>query len=192
MKSVKNYYNLFISSIISITILPMFILAQNAPSAQDKKVSADFEKQAKEYIKIREKAASSITKIPDKATAEQIEEHKLNLQKAVQTVRTNAKQGDIFTPEATEMFRRIIKFEFEPQERADLRKKILTAEVKTIPLKVNFPYPSEKEQLEMPPTLLLALPQLPKELWYRFVGSNFLLVDKENGLIIDFITNTLP
>jgi len=27
---------------------------------------------------------------------------------------------------------------------------------------------------------------------YRFVGHNFLLVDRENGLIVDYMTNALP
>jgi hypothetical protein len=38
----------------------------------------------------------------------------------------------------------------------------------------------------------LKLPQLPKQIRYRFVGTNMLLVDRENGLIIDFMTNALP
>ena len=192
MKSVKDYYNLIIISIIGILILPLSSLSQNTPSAQDKKVIAEFERQAQDYVKLRDKVEGKLPKLPNKATAEQIEEYKTNFQKAVQSARLNSTQGEIFIPEAAQMFRQIIKIEFEPKERADLRKKILAAEVKTIPLKVNFPYPPEKEQLEMPPNLLLQLPQLPKQLRYRFVGSNFLLIDRENGLIIDFMTNALP
>jgi hypothetical protein len=45
--------------------------------------------------------------------------------------------------------------------------------------------------MEMPPQLLLALPQLPDELQYRFVGEHLLLVDKESGLILDFMTNAI-
>ena len=44
----------------------------------------------------------------------------------------------------------------------------------------------------MPPTLLLKLPQLPKQLRYRFVNRNLLLVDRENGLIVDYMTNAIP
>jgi hypothetical protein len=57
---------------------------------------------------------------------------------------------------------------------------------------VNYPYPESQEVLEMAPTLLLRLPQLPKQLRYRFVGPNLLLLDRENGLIIDYMTNALP
>jgi hypothetical protein len=44
----------------------------------------------------------------------------------------------------------------------------------------------------MPPSLLLALPQLPKQVRYRFVGTSLLLVDRENHLIVDYMTNALP
>jgi hypothetical protein len=40
--------------------------------------------------------------------------------------------------------------------------------------------------------LLLILPQLPKEVKYRFVGRNLLLVDRDNNVIIDYMTNALP
>jgi hypothetical protein len=91
------------------------------------------------------------------------------------------------------MIRAIIKEEFKGRDRVELRKTVLVeSEVKTLPLRVNYPYPEMKEQLEMPPTLLLKLPPLPKQIRYRFVGRNMLLVDRENGLIIDFMTNAVP
>lgn len=74
----------------------------------------------------------------------------------------------------------------------ELRKTIFEAENKTVPLRINYPYPQSKEYTEMPPKLLLQLPQLPKELRYRFVGTNMLLVDRENNLIIDYMINALP
>jgi hypothetical protein len=57
---------------------------------------------------------------------------------------------------------------------------------------VNAVYPEKSELLEMPPSLLLVLPQLPKQVRYRFVGTNLLLVDRENHLIIDYMANALP
>jgi hypothetical protein len=57
---------------------------------------------------------------------------------------------------------------------------------------VNGVYPETAELLEMPPSLLLVLPKLPKQVRYRFVGNNLLLVDRENHLIVDYMTNALP
>ena len=73
-----------------------------------------------------------------------------------------------------------------------MRKTILEADTAGVPLRVNYPYPEAKELTQMPPTLLLKLPQLPKEVKYRFVGRHLLLVDNDNGLIVDYMTKALP
>jgi hypothetical protein len=59
-------------------------------------------------------------------------------------------------------------------------------------LRVNYPYAENAELSEMPATLLAKLPQLPKEVRYRFVGRNLLLVDRESNVIIDYMPDALP
>ncbi len=44
----------------------------------------------------------------------------------------------------------------------------------------------------MPATLLLKLPTLPKELKYRYVNRNLLLVDSDNNMIVDYMIDALP
>jgi hypothetical protein len=110
----------------------------------------------------------------------------------VQQARAGARRGDIFTPAATEMIRSIIRAEFKGRDRRELRSAVFEAETKGVPVRVNAAYPEAKELVEMPPTLLLALPQLPKQLRYRFVGTYLLLVDRENALIVDYMTGALP
>ena len=109
------------------------------------------------------------------------------------SARAGAKHGEVFTPEASALIRAIIKDEFKGRERVELRDTVLReADTKAVPLRVNHPYPESQELLEMPATLLLRLPQLPKQVRYRFVGRNLLLVDRENGLIVDYMTNAIP
>ena len=111
----------------------------------------------------------------------------------MRAARTGAKQGDVFTRDAATLIRAIIKDEFKGKERVELRDTVLReADTKSVPLRVNYPYPESQELLEMPATLLLRLPQLPKQVRYRFVGRNLLLVDRENGLIVDYMTNAIP
>lgn len=160
---------------------------------QNKPLAEAFEKRVKDYVKLRENIEAKMPKLSTEAKPEEIETHKKQLQESVRAARAGAKHGDIFTPEAAAMIRAIIKEEFKGKDRVDLRKAVLVdAEVKSVPLRVNYPYPEVKEQLEMPPTLLLKLPQLPKQIRYRFVGRNMLLVDRENGLIIDYMGNAIP
>lgn len=164
-----------------------------ALSSNEKQLVGTFEKRAKEYAKMREQLEEQMPKLSKEAKPEEIETHKKQFQERVRAARTGAKQGDVFTPEATTFIRAIIKDEFKGKERIEFRDTVLReADTKAVPLRVNYPYPESQELLEMPPTLLLRLPQLPKQLRFRFVRNNLLLVDRENGLIVDYMTNALP
>jgi hypothetical protein len=87
---------------------------------------------------------------------------------------------------------RTLREEFKGKDRAQLREIVFEAENQSVPLRVNYPYPVSAELTEMPPTLLLKLPQLPRELRYRFVGHHMLLVDRDSNLIVDYMAGALP
>jgi hypothetical protein len=59
-------------------------------------------------------------------------------------------------------------------------------------LQVNARYPRNLPLQSTPPTLLMNLPTLPKELQYRIVGSTLVLYDMSSGLIVDFIPGAVP
>ncbi|HEU4595066.1 MAG TPA: metallophosphoesterase [Pyrinomonadaceae bacterium] len=175
------------------------VAAQQTPQSSQVSLSAEargavaaFEARAKAYAARREALELKLPKLEKESTPEQIEGHKTIFQETVRLDREGAKQGDVFTPDISAHIREVIKGEFQGRERTELWQTVLEAETKGVPLRVNYPYPESKELVEMPPTLLLKLPQLPKQLRYRFVGQNLLLVDRENGLIVDFMTNALP
>lgn len=151
-----------------------------------------FEARVKEYVAMREGIEGKLPKLPKDATPEQIEAHKAAFQDAVRAARSGAKQGDLFAPVLAGHIREVIKSETKPKEKQEVRETVLESEVKGVPLRVNHPYPESEELLEMPPTLLLKLPQLPKQVRYRYVGRSLLLVDRENALIIDFMPDALP
>lgn len=189
---VKTTIKTFLILGISVAITTLTTArAQN--TTEQNPVAKAFEQRVKDYVKLREDLEGKMPKLSKEAKPEEIELHKKQLQEAVQKSRSGAKHGDIFTPDAAQLVRNVIKDEFKGKDKVELRKNVLVeAEVKAVPLRVNYPYPEVKEQLEMPPTLLLKLPQLPKQIRYRFVGHNLLLVDRENGLIIDYMTNAVP
>ena len=181
--------NACLVAVIVAGLLSVTAIAQD----HNKHITETFEKRVKDYVKLREDIEAKMPKLSKEAKPEEIETHKKQLQESVRAARTGAKQGDIFTPDAATLVRAIIKEEFKGKDRVELRKAVLVeAEVKAVPLRVNHPYPEVKEQLEMAPTLLLKLPQLPKQIRYRFVGRNMLLVDRENGLIIDYMADAIP
>jgi hypothetical protein len=162
-------------------------------SPNDKRIAETFEKRVKTYSKLREDLESKMPKLSTDAKPEQIEHHKKQFQERVRAARSGAKQGELFTPESQTLIRAIIKDEFKGRDRVEFRDTVLReAENKSVQLRVNYPYPEQGELLEMPATLLMRLPQLPKQIRYRFVRQNLLLVDRENGLIVDYMTNALP
>jgi hypothetical protein len=167
--------------------------ASKAKAPKKTKAAEAFLERVKNYVKLREDIEGKAPNRGDDATPEQIEAHKKAFQEMVRSARAGAKHGDVFTPDIAKEIRAAIKSEFKGKERVELRETVLVeAENKAVPLRVNYPYPETQEQLDMPPTLLLKLPQLPRQVRYRFVRRNLLLVDRENGLIIDYMTNALP
>jgi hypothetical protein len=190
---------LLVASVFSIVFCPILVMVtsgQNQSNAKlsdvDKQAISRFEGRVKDYLKLRNDVKAKLPKLSKDSTPEQIESYKKNFEEALRAARAGAKPGDVFNTEGSSYIRRTLKAEFQGRDRAQIREIVFEAENKGVPLRVNYPYPESQELTEMPPTLLLQLPQLPKEIRYRFVGRNMLLVDRDNNLIIDYMTNALP
>lgn len=176
---------------IFISLLALCSLGQTTSITKDK-AAAGFRKKAVTYATKHRKIKSRLPALSTEATAEQVATHKASLLTAIKSSRRTVTQGNLFTPEVARLLRSIIRQSYSDAELAELRKTVIEAETVGVPIKVNAEYPEAKEKLEMPPRLLLALPQMPTEVRYRFVGKYMLLVDKETGLILDFMANAIP
>jgi len=144
-------------------------------------------------VRLRNRVKQKIPKLSKKSTPEEIQANKKAFAAALAAARAGTKPGDLFASDVADYIRATLKREFKGTDRKEVRKIVLDAETKIpVPLKVNYPYPDPKEFTEMPPTLLLQLPRLPKQLKYRYVGRNLLLVDTDNNLIIDYMLDALP
>lgn len=164
---------------------------QDQSAAKGPVVSA-FDDRIKQYMKLRDKVEKELPKLSDKSQPIEIEAHKKALQTNLIAARMGAKPGEIFTSDIADHIRNVIKQEFTGKRRRELRETVSEAQTKGASLRVNIPYPETKELIEMPPTLLLKLPLLPKDLHYRFVSHSLLLLDKEARLIVDILPNALP
>ena len=167
-------------------------LAQAVPDEREKQLLAAFDRHVKDYLKQREKVKSKLPPLSKDATPEQIAAYQKSFVEALRAMRAGTQQGYIFNKEFAGYLRTIIKTELPQRDKAEVREVVLEADTKGVPLKVNYPYPETKELTQMPPTLLLKLPQLPKEVKYRYVGRHMLLVDTDNSLIVDYMLNALP
>ena len=162
-----------------------------APADQpDANLLADFGSRVEKYLQSRQKAGGA----PKPATeAEKLAAHRKKTASKVKVERVEAKQGDIFTPEIATYFKKQIAATFAGPEGPKIRASLRRAEpVPPINLKVNKAYPAALPRQSTPPTLLLNLPRLPKELEYRIVGRDLALHDMVTDLIVDFIPNAIP
>ena len=195
MKSVGNLYRI---ALIIVALVPIAAaqdaaaLASKPVPGVDPAVVSEFEKRIREYTRQREALEATLPTLSKQATAEEISAHKAALLKKVLAERKGATRGQIFSPAAEKAIRQIIAAHYTGRDAMELRKELAEAENKTVPIRVNAVYPEAAELLEMPPKLLLALPDLPKQVRYRFVGNNLLIVDRENHLIVDHMANALP
>lgn len=162
------------------------------PTPQEQKLIDAFNQHVKDYLKQRELAAKKLPSLSKDATPEQITAYQDKFVAELRAMRAGTKQGYIFQTPMADYVRTTIRTEFPPADKAEIKQTILEADTKGVPLKVNYPYPETKELTQIPPTLLLKLPQLPKQVKYRFVGRHMLLVDTDNGLIVDYMLNALP
>jgi hypothetical protein len=192
-----------VSVMFGLTFSPVQLTAGQTPgaaqadsldglSAKQRETVVAFQERAKDYSKLRESIEDKMPKLSKESTPEQIDAHKKAFEERVRAARAGAKRGELFTPGIVAYIRTTIKTGFKGAELKALRATVLEADTKGVPLRVNYAYPDTKELIEMSPALLLKLPQLPKQLRYRFVGRNMLLVDRENGLIVDYMLNALP
>jgi hypothetical protein len=167
--------------------------AQPAISPADKKTIKRFEARVQQYVKLRESVKGKVPKLSKDSTPEQITAYEKASVEALRAARAGAKPGELFTPDVAQFIRTTLKTEFKPTEKKEIRKVVLDKESNIpVPLKVNYPYPEPKEFVTMEPKVLLKLPQLPKQLKYRYVGRNLFLIDTDNNLIIDYMLDALP
>lgn len=161
-------------------------------STMDKQTISAFENRVKNYVKLRNQVKAKLPKLSKSSTPEQLESYRKSFEESLRAARVDAKRGDVFNTEGSDYIRRTLKSEFKGKDRAQLREIVFDAQTQAVKLRVNYPYPEPTELVEMPATVLLNLPQLPKEIKYRFVGHHLLLVDRDNNLIIDYMLDALP
>jgi hypothetical protein len=153
---------------------------------------ADFLQRLEQYVALHRKLEAELPKLPDEATPEQIDQSQRGLLAAIRAARPAARQGDLFTPQMTVFVKELITRTLKGPGGARLRASLMDENVKELPLGVNQRYPTEIPLATMPPTLLKELPALPEDMEFRFVASQFVLLDTHAQLVVDFIPGALP
>ncbi len=152
----------------------------------------EFMKRVESYAALHRKLESTVPKLPDEATPVQIDQSQRALFAQVKAARAGARQGDLFTPAMTAYVKDLLRGMFDGEGGQRLRASLMDENVKELALTVNQRFPDEIPLATMPPRLLKALPELPEQMEFRFVASNFVLLDSHAHLVVDFIPAALP
>jgi hypothetical protein len=112
---------------------------------------------------------------------------------AIDAARPNARQGDIFTPAITQLFReriRVVMARIDADHYlADLYE---GQEFRTLHATIHGRDANARVPTGLPVPLLWALPELPPELEYRIIGRDLALWDEHAAMVVDFIPNAFP
>ena len=159
----------------------------------DAAVMADFKARVETYADLHKKLAKGEAAQKETSDPARIADSKAALAAKIQAARADAKHGDIFTPAARPVFRRLLAPELKGEDGRDA-KAVLKDDAPapgTVPFKVNAKYPEGQPLPSVPAQLLLTLPSLPEPLEYRIVGQHLLLLDTAADLVVDYILNAI-
>jgi hypothetical protein len=162
------------------------------PRAADAPALEDFDKRVKEYVDLQKDLAGKLTPRPKEASPEAIDKHERALAALLENARRTAKPGDIFTPPVQAIVRRELARIFGGAQGKQLLASIMDENPVKATLKINGRYPDEVPMSTMPPEVLAVLPPLPKELNYRFIGDQLILLDTVAHTVVDYVAKALP
>ncbi len=177
----------------------MFLLSLACVHAQgtsgsnsDVRTIAAFKQRVDQYALLHNRLEAGLPKLPADADPQAIEQHQRKLGQLLMSNRKGARRGNVFTPDAERLFRRLLAQVFSGPEGARLKATIMDENTSVMKLAVNARYPDQVPFSTMPPQVLAMLPRLPEELEYRFIGSQLILLDIHAHTIVDYIDNALP
>ena len=168
--------------------------------AKDDPALKPFEERLDAYVKLRKQAAEGVPPLKKNAAPADIQAHEVALAAVIRKARSGAQPGDILGPDVKPIISRVLKGTLKGVHNKDRRETIkegnpkherAPGEVEPV-IAVNAVYPTNAPLSTVPPSLLLRLPKLPKDLEYRFVGRTLILRDREANIIIDFLKEAVP
>ena len=167
--------------------------AVNSLSPQEKTALVQFSKAVKDYIsKEHAMPADKLKPTTDVAT---LQKERETLRQAIRQSRPDAKQGELFTPNASSAFRKLLAETMNGPRGREIKASLMHAEPQApADFEINAAFPNAGGQpiQSVPPTLLLNLPILPKSLQYCVAGKTLALRDVDANMVVDYLPDALP
>ncbi len=161
-------------------------------STSDLQTINGFNARVREYAALHNKLETTLPVMATDTSPQLIDKHQRGLEQLMVVSRAAAKRGDIFTPDAERLFRRVLGQVFAGADGRQLKATIMDEHTADVKLAVNARYPDQIPLSTMPPQVLAVMPKLPDELEYRFIGARLILLDVHAHIVVDYIDNALP
>ena len=194
MRQYKTNRNILriVASAALVASVSMTALAQKPATSgtPDAAVVQQFKSKLEQYREFRRQHAGPPPKPSDNPAGIVAKQREIG--NKLRVARAGAKQGEIFTPEIAEYFRRQIAASFAGTHGKEIRSSLAHGEPVRMELQINQSYPAKVPLQSTPPTLLLNLPELPEGLEYRLLNRELALRDTEGNVVVDYIPNALP
>ena len=144
------------------------------------------------YAVLHRDAASALPEGGLCAGPEQLELIRLELSREIRILRADAREGDVFDPDISEVLRARLSRALADDEEGPAVSPSDFDDPENLPysLEVNGFFPRESG----PPrwrALFWALPSLPEELEYRLAGRDLVLLDVEARLVVDILRDAI-
>jgi|SRR5687768_7358994 len=143
---------------------------------------AEFNKRVQDYAALRSRLEAGLPPLVVTTDADEIERFERGLTKRIRDAR-RSRRGQIFADTMKEQLKRMMAARVDPATIAA----IMEDGPGEFDVDVNETYSKKYALATMPPNLLLLLPDLPKDLEYRFVGRHLVLRDARANMIVDEI-----
>jgi hypothetical protein len=143
---------------------------------------AEFNKRVQDYAALRSRLEVGLPPLVVTTDADEIERFERGLARRLRDAR-GSRRGQIFADTMKEQLKRMMAARVDPATIAA----IMEDGPGEFDVDVNETYAKKHALATMPPNLLLLLPDLPKDLEYRFVGRHLVLRDARANMIVDEI-----
>ena len=153
-------------------------------------IVADFEHRVDQYVGLHRLLEAVLPPVVFPDSPAEVMRATARQRDAIRRGRTNAREGDIFTPQIAEYFRDVIAESCNRDFNALLDE--TREQIEPLgPARLNERWPGAT-LTEMPLKLLGTLPPLPAEVQYRFVHRDLVLWDVQVDLVVDVLRNAIP
>lgn len=147
----------------------------------------DFTAKMDAYAELRRSLEAGLPALKITDNPSEIRRAEQLLAERIRRARAGAGRGDIFTEDTRRAFRQLMR----PVTDAGICEAVRDDNPGEFGYPINAEYPKNRPVSTVPPSILAALPRLPDDVFYRFLGRDLILHDARANIILDRIDDAI-